>query len=188
ALSGIDPQALISRDVTDEEVLAYTKGHNDPNDPDGIHLFGKFTTNQLVSKLIRGAVQMGYKRTNFDPRNHMHDDHQGEAGEAKFVDKSNKNRVAQQPPHARALTHITPDMYTQAGQISILNMPVTEDEVEAVAKAKAKAKVRLQRQVKDQDVNSEFNNDEVSRKVHKGDMQIAADGVMIFTVEHTDLR
>ena len=24
---------------------------------------------------------MGCKRTNFDPRNHMHDDHQGEAGE-----------------------------------------------------------------------------------------------------------
>ena len=65
--------------------------------------------------------------------------------QAKFVDKSNKNRVAQQPPHARALTHITPDMYTQAGQISILNMPVTEDEVEAVAKAKAKAKAQAKR-------------------------------------------
>ena len=52
----IDPKTLISRDVTDEEVLAYTRGLDDPNDPDGMHLFNKFRTNQLMSKLMRGAV------------------------------------------------------------------------------------------------------------------------------------
>ena len=45
--------------------------------------------------------------------------------QAKFVDKLNKNRAAQRPLHAQALTHITPKQYTRPGQISILNMPMT---------------------------------------------------------------
>ncbi|CAE7335570.1 unnamed protein product, partial [Symbiodinium sp. KB8] len=84
--------------------------------------------------------------------------------QAKFVDKLNKNRAAQRPLHAQALTHITPKQYTRPGQISILNMPMTHG--------------------KDQDVNSEFNNDESSGKVPMVDTTIATDGgVMTHTGE-----
>ena len=52
------------------------KGLNDPSDPDGtyLYLFTKFRTNQLMSKLMRGAVQMGYNRRHIDPSNHMRDE------------------------------------------------------------------------------------------------------------------
>ena len=64
--------------------------------------------------------------------------------QAKFVDKLSKNRIAPKPANARALMHITPDMYMQPGQTSILNTPVAEDEVEAVAQAQAMAKAKAQ--------------------------------------------
>ena len=35
-------------------------------------------------------------------------------------------------------------------------------------------------------MNSEFNNDEISRRVSKGDTKVAADGVMITTGKDTD--
>ena len=34
-LCEIDPGTCISRDVTDEEILAYTRGLNDVSDPEG---------------------------------------------------------------------------------------------------------------------------------------------------------
>ncbi|CAE7444742.1 unnamed protein product, partial [Symbiodinium sp. KB8] len=49
-------------DLMEEEILTYTSGLNDPSDPHGVYLLNKFRTNQLMSKLIHGAVQMGYKR------------------------------------------------------------------------------------------------------------------------------
>ena len=59
-LSRVDDETGISRDVTDEEVLAYAKSFKNPEDPE-IHLFNKFKTNQLIAKLMRGAIQLGHR-------------------------------------------------------------------------------------------------------------------------------
>ena len=69
-LSRIDDETGISRDVTDEEVLAYAKSIKNPEDPE-VHLFNKFKTNQLIAKLMRGAIQLGYRKEHFDPECHM---------------------------------------------------------------------------------------------------------------------
>ena len=70
-LSEVDPETTVSRDVTDEEILDCARGLPDPADPDGIYMLNKFRTNQLISKLMCGAVQMGYSRSHFNPTNHM---------------------------------------------------------------------------------------------------------------------
>ena len=54
-------------------MLAYGASLRDREDPDGIHLLSKFKTNQLISKLLRGAIQLGYRREQFAPLAHMRD-------------------------------------------------------------------------------------------------------------------
>ena len=66
-LNGIDEQTMISREVTDEEVLNYSRGLNGRQDPDGTHLLRKFRTNHLLSKLTHGVQQMGMSRDTFNP-------------------------------------------------------------------------------------------------------------------------
>ena len=61
----------ISRDVTEDEVLAFGQSLRDPEDPSGIHLLNKFKANQLIAKLMRGAIQMGYRKRHFDAAYHM---------------------------------------------------------------------------------------------------------------------
>ena len=70
-LSRIDEDTGISRNVTDDEVLAYGQSLRDHEDPTGIHLLNKFKTNQLIAKLMRGAIQLGHRRKHFDPAFHM---------------------------------------------------------------------------------------------------------------------
>ncbi|OLP78865.1 hypothetical protein AK812_SmicGene40905 [Symbiodinium microadriaticum] len=55
-LSRIDEDTGISRNVTDDEVLAYGQSLRDHEDPTGIHLLNKFKTNQLIAKLMRGNI------------------------------------------------------------------------------------------------------------------------------------
>ncbi|CAE7949678.1 unnamed protein product [Symbiodinium sp. KB8] len=73
-LSEVDPDKLISREVLDSEVLALGTSRRQFDDPDGTLLLRKFRTNQLVSKIMRGASQMGYEREQFIPAKHMRDD------------------------------------------------------------------------------------------------------------------
>ena len=58
-------------DVTDEEILAYTRSKNDPADPEGTYLFRNFRTNQLLSKLMRGARQTGMPKEVFNPHTYL---------------------------------------------------------------------------------------------------------------------
>ena len=62
-LSEVDPNTGVSRDVTDEEVLAYGRSLQSEEDPTGVHLLTRLRTNQLISKLLRGAIQLGYQAT-----------------------------------------------------------------------------------------------------------------------------
>ena len=74
-LNGIDEQTMISREVTDEEVLNYSRGLNGRQDPDGTHLLRKFRTNHLLSKLTHGAQQMGMSRDTFNPTTYVNRKH-----------------------------------------------------------------------------------------------------------------
>ena len=60
-------ETMVSRDVTDEEVLTYSRGLNDRQDPDVTYLLRKFRTNQLLSQLTRGAEQIGMSRAPLNP-------------------------------------------------------------------------------------------------------------------------
>ena len=70
-LSEVDPNTGVSREVADEEVLAYGASLGSVEDPMGIHLPNRLRTNQLMSKLQRGAIQLGYQRQHFKVQNHM---------------------------------------------------------------------------------------------------------------------
>ena len=50
-LSGIDERTKVSREVTDEEILEYSRSVKTPKAIPG----HKFRTNQLISKLMHGA-------------------------------------------------------------------------------------------------------------------------------------
>ena len=67
-LSQLNEETGMSRDVTDEEVLAFGASLNDGEDPTGIHLLTKFRTNQLISQFQPGAIQLGYRRQHFQAR------------------------------------------------------------------------------------------------------------------------
>ena len=58
-LSEVDPATGVSREVSDEEVLAYGRGLELEEDPTGAQLFSRLRSNQLISQLIRGAIQRG---------------------------------------------------------------------------------------------------------------------------------
>ena len=70
-LSEVDPKTGVSRDVTDEEVLAYGRSLGIEEDQTGSHLLNRLKSNQLISQLIRGAIQLGYQRQHFKVENHM---------------------------------------------------------------------------------------------------------------------
>ena len=55
-------ETMVSRDVTDEEVLTYSRGLNDRQDPDVTYLLRKFRTNRLLSQFMRGTEQIGMSR------------------------------------------------------------------------------------------------------------------------------
>ena len=73
-LSEVDEDTYISRDVQDTDILAYGVSKNNYEDPDGTYLLRRFRTHRLRSQIMRGAVQHGFQRKNFDPRSHMRDD------------------------------------------------------------------------------------------------------------------
>ena len=52
-LSEINPDTGVSRDVTDDEVLAYGRSLEIDEDPAGSHLLNRLRSNQLISQLIR---------------------------------------------------------------------------------------------------------------------------------------
>ncbi|OLP73232.1 hypothetical protein AK812_SmicGene47605, partial [Symbiodinium microadriaticum] len=70
-LSEVDPNTGVSRDVTDAEVLAYGRSLGIEEDQTGSHLLNRLKSNQLISQLIRGAIQLGYQRQHFMVENHM---------------------------------------------------------------------------------------------------------------------
>ena len=61
----------ISRDVNDAEILAFTRGLNDASEPEGTYLFRTFRTNQLLSKQMPGAQQMGIPWEAFNPNTYL---------------------------------------------------------------------------------------------------------------------
>ena len=84
-LSEIDPDTLLPRDVHDEEVRAYGQSKHLPEDLDGEYLLIKFRTNQLISKLMRGAAQLGIGRDRFNPANHLRADQTLDAPQIRVV-------------------------------------------------------------------------------------------------------
>eukprot|EP00439_Symbiodinium_sp_Y106_P043297 s5635_g5.t1 len=69
ALTG-DPVSGISREVFDEEIIAFAE-HNMPEDPTGHYTVRRFRTHQLITQIMRGAYQMGFARRDFDTSRHM---------------------------------------------------------------------------------------------------------------------
>ena len=64
-LCATDPETNISREVTDEEIRAC--GAQGIVDPDGHWVLKRCRANQTLSGLTRGATQMGYTRSTFNP-------------------------------------------------------------------------------------------------------------------------
>ena len=58
-LSEVDPETHVSREVTDEEILAFARAKADAEDPEGTYLLRRFRANQILSALVRGSIQMG---------------------------------------------------------------------------------------------------------------------------------
>ena len=63
-------------------------------------------------------------------------------------------------------------------------MPVADEDAEAVAKARAKAKAKAEAKRPPEP----YNKDEISRKVLKKDMEVAADGAKIITGGDIELQ
>ena len=84
-LSQLDETTGLSREVTDDEVLAFGVSLDGSEDPTGIHLLNKLRTNQFISKFQRGAIQLGYQRQHFKPETHMRD---GQTAEICMVHSS----------------------------------------------------------------------------------------------------
>lgn len=64
-LSEVDTSTYISREVYDEEILAHGEHKHFPEDPTGSYLLRRFRTHQLISRIMRGASQLGYTRIDF---------------------------------------------------------------------------------------------------------------------------
>ena len=71
-LCATDPETNISREVTDEEIRACgAQGRGEIVDPDGHWVLKRFRANQPLSALTRGAIQMGYTRSTFNPETYI---------------------------------------------------------------------------------------------------------------------
>ena len=70
-LAEVDPATGVSREVSDEEVLEFGRNQRQDDDPTGTHLLNRLRTNQLISQLLRGAIQLGYHRQHFTVENHV---------------------------------------------------------------------------------------------------------------------
>ena len=71
-LCEVDENTFVSRDVTDEEVIqaARNKPRKGMEDPQEDWILRKFRANQMLSQIVRGAVQLGYQRYHFDASYH----------------------------------------------------------------------------------------------------------------------
>ena len=67
----IDPRTGLPRELTDEEVLQCGVERQDNEDPDGSHALGRCRTNQILSTMVRGAIQLGYRRRHFLVNTHI---------------------------------------------------------------------------------------------------------------------
>ena len=81
----IDDQTGLPRELTDEEVLQCGIDRRDAEDPDGNHALGRYHTNQILSTMVRRAIQLGYKRHHFLVQNHVGE---GTAVDTKMVHSS----------------------------------------------------------------------------------------------------
>ena len=68
-LAEVDPETGVSRMVNDDEVLELGRSRGQEEDPTGDHLLGRFRTHQIISQLVRGAMQIGYHRQHFKVEN-----------------------------------------------------------------------------------------------------------------------
>jgi hypothetical protein len=67
AFNQVDPETLISRELTDEEILRVGAMRQDATDRDGQYMLRRLRANQTLFMLARGAYLMGYTRGDFDP-------------------------------------------------------------------------------------------------------------------------
>ena len=71
--------------VDDDEVLEFGRSRGQEDDPTGDHTLGRFRTHQIISQLVRGAIQIGYHRQHFKVENHVRE---GQSEETKMVHSS----------------------------------------------------------------------------------------------------
>ena len=84
-LAEVDPETGVSRMVDDDEVLEFGRNREQEDDPTGDHTLGRFRTHQVISQLVRGAIQIGYHRQRFKVENHVRE---GQSVETKMVHSS----------------------------------------------------------------------------------------------------
>ncbi|CAE6972851.1 unnamed protein product [Symbiodinium sp. KB8] len=70
-LTDIDARTGVPRELNDDEVLQYGIARGDQEDPHGDHALSRYRTNQILSILVRGAIQLGYRRQHFLVSNHI---------------------------------------------------------------------------------------------------------------------
>ena len=61
----------VPRELNDDEVLQHGIGRGEHDDPYGDHALSRYRTNQALSILVRGAMQLGYRRQHFLVNNHI---------------------------------------------------------------------------------------------------------------------
>ena len=71
SLSEVDPLTGVPRELNDDEVLQHGIGRGEHDDPTGDHALGRYRANQVLSILVRGAIQLGYRRQHFLVNNHI---------------------------------------------------------------------------------------------------------------------
>ena len=79
-LSAVDPSSGVPRELGDDEVLAYGRARGQEDDPTGEHSLGRFRTNQVISRFVRGAIQLGYQRQHFNVANHIREGTEADTG------------------------------------------------------------------------------------------------------------
>ena len=71
SLSEVDPMTGVPRELDDDEVLQHGISRGEQDDPTGDHALSRYRTNQMLSILVRGAIQLGYRRQHFMVNNHV---------------------------------------------------------------------------------------------------------------------
>ena len=70
-LSQVNPETGVPREVNDDELLEFGRNRGQDDDPTGGHALGRFRMHQIISQLVRGAIQIGYQRQHFKVENHI---------------------------------------------------------------------------------------------------------------------